>query len=90
MSVTESKRFQLHLALKEVLGDKMADTLIDHLPPTGWADVARKDDLNKLERQLDRQFTSLERRMSVGLTTGLAFGLALLAIQVQILLTIAR
>ena len=90
MSVTESKRLQLHLALKEVLGDKMADTLIDHLPPTGWADVARKDDLNKLERQLDRQFTSLERRMSVGLTTGLAFGLALLAIQVQILLAIAR
>jgi hypothetical protein len=90
MSVTESKRLQLHLTLKEVLGDNMADTLMDHLPPTGWADVARRDDVNRLERHLERQLASLERRMSVGLTTGLAFGLALLAIQVQILLTVAR
>lgn len=90
MSVTESKRLQLHLTLKEVLGDNMADTLMDHLPPTGWADVARKDDLGRLERHLERQIASLERRLSVGLTTGLAFCLALLAIQVQILLTISR
>lgn len=86
MSITESKRLQLHLSLKEVLGDNMADTLMDHLPPTGWADVARKRDIDHLERL----FASLERRLSVGLTTGLAFGLALLAIQVQILLTISR
>lgn len=90
MSLTESKRLQLHLTLKEVLGDNMADTLMDHLPPTGWADVARKEDVNRLERHLERQLAALERRMSVGLTTGLEFGLALLAIQVQILLTIAR
>ena len=86
MSTTESKRLQLHLTLKEVLGDNMADTLMDHLPPTGWADVARKDDVLRLERQL----TGIERRLSVGLTTGLAVGLALFAIQVQILLMIAR
>ena len=73
-----------------MLGDNLADTLMDHLPPTGWADVARKDDVNRLERQFERQLSALERRMSVGLTTGLAFGLALLAIQVQILLTISR
>jgi hypothetical protein len=87
--MTESKRLQLHLTLKKVLGDDMAETLMDHLPPTGWASVARRDDVERLERQLDRQFAAVERRMGVAIGVATAVAMALLAIQVQIMLTIA-
>lgn len=96
MSTTESRRLQLHLTLKKVLGDDMAETLMDHLPPTGWADVARRDDVERVERQMDRQFAeldrrlgALERRMGVAIGVAIAFAMALLAIQVQIMFSIA-
>lgn len=89
MSTTESRRLQLHLTLRKVLGDNMAETLMDHLPPTGWADVARRDDVERVERQMDRQFTSLERRMGVAIGVAIAFAMALLAIQVQIMFSVA-
>lgn len=89
MSTTESRRLQLHLTLRKVLGDDMAETLMDHLPPTGWADVARRDDVERVERQMDRQFTSLERRMGVAIGVAIAFAMALLAIQVQIMFSVA-
>ena len=89
MSTTESRRLQLHLTLKKVLGDDMAETLMDHLPPTGWADVARRDDVERVERQMDRQFASLERQLGVAIGVAIAFAMALLAIQVQIMFSIA-
>jgi hypothetical protein len=51
---------------------------MEHLPPTGWANVARKDDVVRIEK-----------RLNTVITVGIAFGLALLAIQAQIMLSIA-
>ena len=65
--------------LKKALGDDVADTMMEHLPPTGWADVARKDDIERLEQ-----------RLGTVITVGVAFGLAILALQVQIMLSIAN
>jgi hypothetical protein len=58
---------------------------MEHLPPTGWADVARKDDVVLVRRDIER----VEKRLSTVITVGIAFGLALLALQVQIMLSIA-
>src|SRR5258707_12962464 len=48
MAFDERARHQLYLRLEEHLGAEAAATLMDHLPPTGWADVATKRDLDHL------------------------------------------
>jgi hypothetical protein len=53
MAVDEHTRHQLHQRLDQVLGDQHATTLMEHLPPVGWADVATKQDLVHLEARLE-------------------------------------
>lgn len=50
--ITDASRHDLHDRLIEVLGDEEAHTLMEHLPPVGWADVATKADLQALGRDL--------------------------------------
>ena len=45
MAIDEHHRHQLHTRLAEVLGPAPAGTLMEHLPPVGWADVATKADV---------------------------------------------
>ena len=53
----------MHLQLRTHLGDTVADTLLEHLPPTGWADVARKSDIDQLRADMDSRFRSLSGGM---------------------------
>jgi hypothetical protein len=46
MAVDERRRHQLHTALSEKLGPDAAATLMELVPPVGWADVATKRDLS--------------------------------------------
>ena len=62
MVVDERSRHQLYRRLEEVLGPEAAPTLIEHLPPVGWADVATKHDLAGLEERLDLRFERLRLR----------------------------
>ena len=55
MAIDERARHQLYLRLEEQLGAEAAATLMEHLPPTGWADVATKRDLDHL-----REITSAD------------------------------
>ena len=48
MATSEEARHRLHLRLEEVLGREEASTLMEHLPPVGWADVTTKRDLDRL------------------------------------------
>jgi hypothetical protein len=48
LAITEEDRHQLYARLREVLGDDEATTMMEHLPPVGWADVATKRDLDHL------------------------------------------
>jgi hypothetical protein len=48
MALDERARHELYLRLEEHLGADAATTLMEHLPPTGWADVATKRDLDHL------------------------------------------
>jgi hypothetical protein len=48
MAIDERSRHSLFLKLEQVLGPEEATTLIEYLPPVGWADVATKTDLDHL------------------------------------------
>jgi hypothetical protein len=49
MPVDDKTRLNLHRKLEAVLGAEEANTLMAHLPPVTWHDVATKDDLRALE-----------------------------------------
>ena len=70
MTVTEANRFEMHLKLRDMMGDDVADTLMEHLPPAGWADVARKSDVDNLKSVTDLRFTSIDSRLS-GIVAGM-------------------
>ena len=59
MLVGEGQRRALHDRLVEVLGVDQADVLMEHLPPSGWGDVARRSDLDHLERIVRLEMSGL-------------------------------
>ena len=59
MSITEASRFQLRTAIGQILSEEAADTLMELLPPVGWADVATKTDLQHLRDELKAEIHSL-------------------------------
>jgi hypothetical protein len=52
MAVDERRRHALHTAAQRQLGDEEADTLMELLPPVGWADVATKQDIAAIEQDI--------------------------------------
>jgi hypothetical protein len=59
MAISEESRHRLYQRLEEVPGAGEATTLMEHLPPVGWADVATKRDLDVLGLRIDH----VERRL---------------------------
>ena len=45
MALTHTQRTSMFNTLAEVMGSEDAETLMEHLPPSGWDNVATKDDL---------------------------------------------
>ena len=60
MSITEASRFQLRTAIGQILSEEAADTLMELLPPVGWADVATKTDLQHLREELKADIQALQ------------------------------
>lgn len=103
MAMSEAQRFELHLGLQKLMGEPMATTFMENVPPSGWSNVAQRADLSILERELRAELNivrvdierlrvdvdKLDRKLSMVIGIGFTFGLALLALQVQIMLSIA-
>jgi hypothetical protein len=64
MAIREADRLFMHEGLRECMTEKVADLLMEHLPPTGWADVARVQDLNQLEKNTDIQFVAVRSQIA--------------------------
>ena len=60
MSITEASRFQLRTAIGQILSEEAADTLMELLPPVGWADIATKTDLQHLRDELKADIQALQ------------------------------
>lgn len=62
MTVTEAQRHHLYELVKSQYDDEAAETLMNLLPPVGWADVATKQDLARVEQRLESRIDKLEAR----------------------------
>lgn len=62
------------------MSDRSLNARVDHL----------HTELVSFRNETNRRFDALEKRVNVVITAGLAFGLAMLALQVQIVLSIAN
>ena len=82
MSTNDKARLELHRRLESVLGAEEAMTLMSHLPPVTWDQVATKDDLRALE-------ASLRGEISVS-ASGLRAEMADLRTEVRIELSAVR
>jgi hypothetical protein len=63
MSITEASRFQLRTAIGQILSEEAADTLMELLPPVGWADAATKTDLQHLRDELKGDIRNLREEL---------------------------
>jgi hypothetical protein len=60
MSISEAERFDMQVGLRSHLGDHVANILMEHLPPSGWSDVARKQDIADIHKDLTRINSTLK------------------------------
>ena len=58
--ITEAQRFEMHTCLRGLMGEEVANTMMEHLPPSGWSDVARQSDIALVRSDLDRVEAALK------------------------------
>ena len=87
MTISEQARFEMSLGLRKALGDSVASSLMEHLPPSGWGDVARKADIDLVQLQLnlvDKQLNKLAGAFRVLIGVSLSVLVAILVILIQV------
>lgn len=67
MTTDERARTKLHERLDQAVGPDAADTLMSHLPPTGWGDVATRRDLDIVAWRLEAAFERALRQAVLAL-----------------------
>ena len=63
MDVYERSRLQLHQRLREVLGPEEAGTLMAHLPPGAYTELATKTDLRQLKEELELKMDAMRHEL---------------------------
>jgi tetrahydromethanopterin S-methyltransferase subunit G len=65
MAIDEQSRHHLHQVLDQRLGPDAAVTLMEHLPPVGWADVATTRDVDALRTTTTQDVDALRTEMDL-------------------------
>jgi hypothetical protein len=68
MPVDDRTRLNLHRKLEAALGREEADTLMAHLPPVTWNDVATKADVDTLGTTLRAEMQTLRAELRADFT----------------------
>ncbi len=63
MTIADTKRFELHQYLRTQMETDMADTLMDHLPPAGWSDLARTGDVSAVRIELKSEIQTVRAEL---------------------------
>ena len=63
MTTTEAERFQMHESLIHTHGKEVADIIMEHLPPTGWGNVARRSDVADLRSSFAKDMEILRMEL---------------------------
>lgn len=87
MAISDHDRYEMHKWFEEQAGPEVAGTVMAHLPPVGWADVATRRDLEMVEARMELRMDRLgdqlragfERGLRVQLLVILGFNLSMLA-----------
>jgi hypothetical protein len=58
--ITEAQRFEMQTCLRGLMGEEVANTMMEHLPPSGWSDVARQSDIALVRGDLDQAQAALK------------------------------
>ena len=61
MTISETARLDMLSGLRTHVGEAVANTLMEHLPPGGWYDVARTGDFDRIEIRLDKLDNRIDR-----------------------------
>ena len=59
MKIDERTRHEMYLGLEERLGPELADLVMAHLPPMGWADIATQREMTAGFDDVARRFDEL-------------------------------
>ena len=92
MTISEQQRLHLFKTLEQRLGDDDAATMMELLPPVGWADVATKHDLDAQSDLLRGEFKAgmlelevrLQRSILTTVLTGMGIQTAILGLLIGI------
>jgi tetrahydromethanopterin S-methyltransferase subunit G len=61
MAISETARLDMLSGLRTHVGEAVANTLMEHLPPGGWYDVARTGDFDRIETRIDKLEARLDK-----------------------------
>lgn len=70
MSAIETDRWILHSRIREVLGNREGDILMEHLPPAGWSHLATKDDVTIAKIELRSEMVEMKSELLVKMEKG--------------------
>jgi hypothetical protein len=62
VSSSEIERYTLHQTLRGLMPEEVAATLMSHLPPAGWSDVALRPEVNDKFDQVYERFDLIDKR----------------------------
>jgi hypothetical protein len=87
MIISEAQRFDMQVGLRSHLGDDVANILMEHLPPSGWSDVARKQDFEPISYRIsniEKELTRINGTLKVIIGGVLTVSAAIIVLLIQL------